>query len=368
MRRSPASASTTALLALGLALVLVPVAAVAPLTGGLASAHGINHVGAAPQASADGVVRMESAFATEDGFVVVYRDRGESEGRGEVLAHRPFSASTRDVHDVPVRIPPEAWRDLPTNATLRAVLHGDDGDGEFDPATDRPLTSFGGVAGESFVVRRGTTAYVGASSGGSIQRSTDGVVEVRSVLLPERGYVVLRNSSGGVPGEVVGATALGTGNHTNVSVALDRAFFDAHPANATFSVWAHAYIDDGDGTFDGDDRPIRAGNETIGTRFGVEKALPGRTPTPTPDEGSIVRTAPPSSTPSPTTPSPTSMSTSTSASTEGPSPEGPSPTANRSPTEVTEGVGAGAGAGAGFGLAVTLVALALTAHVLRRRG
>jgi hypothetical protein len=346
--RVGASAAVLPVVALGLALASVTVA----LAGGVAAAHGINHLGAAPQASADGLVRMESAFATEDGFVVVYRDREGGEERGEVLAHRPFSASTRDVHDVPVRIPSGTWRDLPTNATLRAVLHGDDGDGEFDPATDPPLASFGGVAAESFVVRRGPTAYVGASSGGDIQRSADGVVEVRSVHLPERGHLVLRNSSGGRPAEVVGTTALGAGNHTNVPIELDGSFFDDRPTGSTFSVWAHAYVDDGDGTFDADDRSIRAGNETVGTRFGVERAVPGRTPTPTPEEGAIVRTAPPS-TAATGTPAPTSTSAG-----------GSSPTANQSPTGGT----GSAGAGIGFGLPVALVALALVALVLRRDG
>jgi hypothetical protein len=291
MRRSPASARGVALLAL---LALLALVVALPLSG-LVAAHGINHVGAAPQASADGVVRMESAFATEDGFVVVYRGDGDG-GRDEVLAHRPFSASTRDVHDVAVRIPAAAWEDLPTNATLRVVLHGDDGDGAFDPATDPPLRSFGGVAGDSFVVRRGPTAYVGASSGAGVQRSADGVVELRSVRLPEPGYVVLRNSSGGVPGDVVGAVALDAGHHTNVSIELDGAFFTTRPTNATFSVWAHAYVDDGDGRFDGGDRPVRAGNETVGTRFGVERVRPGWTPTPTPEEGSLIRTATPTAT------------------------------------------------------------------------
>lgn len=345
MRRSPASASATVLLALGLALVFASV--VATLTGGLAAAHGINHLSAAPQASADGVVRMESAFATEDGFVVVYRDGGD-EGRGEVLAHRPFSASARDVHDVPVRIPAATWRDLPTNVTLHAVLHGDDGDGEFDPATDPPLTSFGGVAADSFVVRRGPTAYVGASSGGGVQRSADGVVEVRSVRLPERGHVVLRNSSDGRPAEVVGVTAIDAGHHRNVSVSLDEAFFADRPVDATFSVWAHAYVDDGDGTFDGDDRPIRAGNETVGTRFGVEKVRPGRTATPTPEEGSIAVTTAPTATPTPAA----------SSATHSPS---PSPSTTPSPSR---GTGTG-GAGSGFGLPVAVAAVVL--HVARRR-
>jgi len=346
MRRSPASASAPLVLALVLLLVAVP-----PL-GGVVTGHGINHLGADPQASADGVVRMESVFATEDGFVVVYRDR---DGRpGEVLAHRPFSASTRDVYDVAVRVPEAAWAGLPANATLRAVLHGDDGDGTFDPATDPPLSSFGGVAGESFVVRRGATAYVGASSGAGIGRSADGTVRVRSVRLPEPGYLVLRNSSGGVPAEVVGVTALDAGHHANVTVALDDAFFAARPANATFSVWAHVYRDDGDGTFDAGDRPIRAGEGAVGTRFGVEKVLPGRTPTPTPGEGSIVTTATPTAIPSTTPGSPAATAPpSTTA------PPTPSASVTDSPTP---------GDGPGFGPGAVLAALAVLAlGVLARR-
>jgi len=348
MRRSPASAREAALLGVLLA-ALVGLAGLA----GPAVGHGIDHLSADPQASADGVVRMESVFATEDGFVAVYRERGGE--RGEVVAHRPFDATTRDVFDVAVEVPAGTRADLPRNATLRAVLHGDDGDGEFDPATDPPLASFGGVAGDSFVVRRGSTAYVGASSGASVQRSPDGVLEVRSVRLPERGYVVLRNSSGGAPGEVVGVTALEAGHHTNVSVELDGVFFADRPTNATFSVWAHVYVDDGDGTFDGDDRPVRAGNETVGTRFGAEKVVPGRTPTPTPGEGSIVRTATPSATPSVPP-----------ASSHPPSPSNPttSPTTTDSPAPDT------GGSGPGFGARAVVVALGTlaAAAVARRAG
>lgn len=338
MRRSPDSAAVLALLAL--ALLLSPIS-------GLAAGHGSNHLGADPQASADGVVRMESVFATEDGFIVIYRDRGGE--RGEVLAHRPFSASTHDVFDVPVEVGDEAWTDLSRNATLRAVLHGDDGDGEFEPASDPPLTSFSGVAGDSFVVRRGTTAYVGAASGADVQRSADGTVEVRSVRLPDRGYVVLRNSSGGGPGEVVGVTALDAGSHANVSVDLDEGFFADRPANATFSVWAHAYVDDGDGEFDEADRPVRAGNETVGTRFGVEKRSTGSTPTPTPEEGSLVRTATPTDTPGASTPTSARPSTT-----------------HSSPASPTAGT---ARDGTGFGPAATLAALAVLAGgaLVRRR-
>lgn len=341
MRRSSASARVIALLVVVLALSL----------GGLAAGHGINHLSADPQVSADGVVRMESVFATEDGFVVLYRDDGEGE---TAVAARPFSASTRDVADVPVPIPADEWADLPQNATLRAALHQDDGDGEFDPATDPPLTSFGGVAGESFVVRRGPTAYVGAASGAGIQRSADGIVEVRSVRLPDSGYIVLRNSAGGVPAEVVGVTALDAGNHTNVSVELDGAFFAARPANGTFSVWAHVYRGDGDGTFDAGDRPIPAGNETVGTRFGVEKVVPGRTPTPTLGEGSVVRTATPTDTPPSASPSPTAARTPGSTGTPA---EGTTTTDPRTTD----------GAGTGFGFVVVVLALVLSALALVRR-
>jgi hypothetical protein len=340
MRRSPANPREVALLA------LVVLAVALPLAG--ATGHGIDHLAADPQVSADGVVRMESVFATEDGFVVLYRDDGDGE---RVVASRPFGASARDVFDVPVRIPADAWTDLPANATLRAALHGDDGDGTFDPATDPPLASFGGAADDSFVVRRGGTAYVGASSGASVQRSADGTVEVRSVHMPEQGYLVLRTSSGGAPAEVVGATALDAGGHANVSVALDDAFFAARPANATFSLWALAYADDGNGTFDGGDRPVRVGEEPVGTRFGVQKVLPGRTPTPTPDEGSIVVTDSPTDPPS--TPTTTATAPTDTPTAAPPATRSPSPTATPPP-----GTG---GAGPGFAPAAALVALAAIA-------
>jgi hypothetical protein len=158
----------------------------------------------------------------------------------------------------------------------------------------------------------------------------------------------------------VGVTQLDAGEHTNVSVGLDDAFFTSRPANATFSLWARVYVDDGDGTFDADDRPVRVGEEPVGTRFGVEKVLPGRTPTPTPDEGSIVVTASPTATAS-TTPTASPPTSPTDSPTAGPPSITHSPSATATPAPGTRGVGPGLAAPA------TLLALALAAFVLGRR-
>jgi PGF-CTERM protein len=301
-----------------LSLALLAALLVAPV-----AAHEINHLSADPQVSTDGQVVLESAYATEDGFVVLYRDWNGT--GGEVVGVRPFSATTRDVTEVTAAVNRTDPSSLPANVTLTAVLHADtDDDGTFDPATDAPLSAFGRATQATFTVRRGDTpAYVSAA-GLAPQRTTERAT-VREVALASDGHLVLRASVGGDPATVVGTTALAAGVHRNVTVPLDAEYVRGR--NGTFAVFAMVYTDDGDGRFDDGDRPVRAGETFVATRFSVDPSA--GTPTPL-------------------------VNTPTGTETQSPGAASAAPTS---------------GTGPGFGALLAVVTLlALAALVVRRRG
>ncbi|MFC7229475.1 hypothetical protein N0B31_18905 [Salinirubellus salinus] len=296
-----------------------------------ALAHDVNHLSADPQVSADGTVVLESAYATSDGFVVLYR--GWDGRSGEVVGVTPFSASRVDVTEVPVGVDDAAWDAVDGNATVTAVLYADtDDDGTFDPATDDPQVSFGRVTQATFDVARGEApAYVSAAGLGA-QRSA-GEVTVREAALADPGHLVLSLSEGGEPGRTLGHVSLDAGTHEDLRVELDRSFLASQ--NDTFAVFATVYADDGDGVLDADDRPVRANGSLVATRFSVRPSEGPTDGTPTP---ALVNT-------------PTATETPTSTD----RPTTPTATETRTPT---------AEDGAGFGLVVTLAALVALAVAL----
>jgi hypothetical protein len=322
------------LLAVGLALLACLAALAAP-----ALAHDVNHLSADPQVSADGTLVLESAYATSDGFVVLYRDW---DGRsGEVVGVTPFSASRADVTEVPVRLDGAAWDAVDRNATVTAVLYADtDDDGTFDPAADDPQVSFGRVTQTTFDVARGEASVYVSAAGLGAQRSA-GEVTVREVTLADAGHLVVSLSEGGEPGRTLGHVSLDAGTHEDVRVSLDRSFLTSQ--NETFAVFATAYADDGDGALDDDDRPVRANGSLVATRFSVRPSDGSAGGTPTP---ALVNTPTATDTPAPTDRPTTTTPT-------------PTDTLTRTPT---------AEDGAGFGLLAAVGALvALTVAIGWRR-
>jgi hypothetical protein len=287
-------------LALALALLLVTAGLAVP-----ALAHDVNHLSADAQVSADGTLVLESAYAVSDGFVVLYR--GWDGRDGEVVGVTEFSAARVDVTEVPVSLNDSAWAAIDRNATVTAVLYADDGErnGTFDDG-DSPQVSFGRPTQVRFDVARGEAPVYVSAAGIGAQRSA-GEVTVREVSLAEPGHLVLSLSEGGEPGRTLGTVSLDAGVHENLRVELNRSFLAER--NGTFSVFATAYVDDGDGTFDADDRPVRANGSLVATRFSVSPTDDVTTGTPT----SVVTTPTASPTPAepPTgTPTPTDTGTS----------------------------------------------------------
>jgi hypothetical protein len=247
--------------AVALACWLVAAAAVG---AGLAHSgtHG-NHVGADAQVSADGAVVVESMFILNGGFLVVHAADGEELGRP--VGHVAVSAGWNENVHVPVD--ESFWANESGPTRVYAVLHNDDGDGEFEPSEDPPARSFGATIarGEIHVSRGDRAAYVVAETF-SPQQSADASVTISRAALPEDGFLVVRHATEEFTvGQVVGSTRLSAGVHENVSVALNETYFEGIEMNRSQALVAAVYV--------GDDlasaEPVAVAGENVSSRFAV---------------------------------------------------------------------------------------------------
>lgn len=331
-----------------LAALAIPLFVVA--LGAVPAAAHTNHATVDAQISPDGTVLVETALVTTDGWVVVHADDGGEPG--EALGHAPVDDDGLRT-DVGVQIAPAVWDGWAEPRRPWVVLHKDDGDGRFEPDRDGPLTSFGSVAGEQFALARGARAVV-TGRGFGAQTPTEPAVRLRRVTLPRSGHLVVHDATGDGLGRVVGSRALDGGTHRSVDVALDRSFLAAAEA---VTVRAVAYGDDGDGRLDAADEPVRAGNETVGTRLGIESAAitPRATAEPTRADGA---------TPTPGSGTDTGTETPTEPRRATPTDE-PSyvVTATRTPTATAEQATATTTGAPGFGVVVALAVVAVAAII-----
>lgn len=222
---------------------------------GPASAHG-NHLSVDDQYSEDGTVVVETVFSSSEGFLVLHADDGGEPG--EPIGHAPtdFGFTT----GMEVNVSEEVWRNQENAMTVWAVLHLDDGDGEFEPGRDEPVPAFGGEAEKQFVVgKRGAgPASVVASDFDS--QETSGTVTVDRVALGRDGALVVRADRNGTPGRAVGRTSLSAGVHENVTVSLDRSFYREQASR--FTLWA---------TLAEGGSPVVINESPIASEFGVRK-------------------------------------------------------------------------------------------------
>lgn len=294
------------------------------------SAHS-NDVNADSQLSTDGTVVVETVFILDEGWLVLHADDGGE--MGAAIGHTAVDNEEGLQTDVPVRMDRDAWNETDGSRVVHVALHSDDGDGQFDPNDDPVLSTFGHAATERITVERNDRAGVVLAQAFSPATVETNTVTIRNVTLPARGHIVIRNDTEAGPGSVVGSRSLATGAHTNVSVDIDQEFY--HARSETFTLVAVAYRDDGDGTFDDADTPVRAGDDLVLTAFGVRKDA---TTTPH-DDGHEDET-----------------SHSPSAS--------PTPDRHDTPPSTTETVET---TGPGFGVVVMLVALVGAVLLARRR-
>lgn len=310
-----------------------------------AGLHG-NHVAVGAQVSADGTVVAEEAATLAPGFLVLRSDDG---GRpGEPLGHTALTGATIRT-DVSVAVDDDVWADWSGTRTLWAVVHLDDGDGEFDIATDPSGADRSPSAARQFRLERGDAPVRVIAPQTDAVALRDGTITVRRVDLAADGYVVAHPLD---DDRAVGARALPDGSHRNVSLDLDESF--VADRDRRFRVRLVAYRDDGDGEFDDDDRPISVGDDRVETAVFVRRADGGQTTeplvvTPSPEPGAD---ASPGSTPA-------GPATGTDGDTSGATPSAPTDEAN---------TGADAdGAGNGFGVVVAVGAVLALAVGLSRR-
>lgn len=273
-----------------------------------------NHVDADPQVVADGRVVVETALTTTDGWIVLHAD--DDGTPGAPIGHTAISDEGGIKTDVPVPIDEAVWHNWSGTREVWVTLHRNAGGSGFDPAEDEQIVSFGDPVGTRITVRKARRSAHVLVAGFSPQETFDRNVSIRRVTLPSKGYLVVHNDTGETPGGIVGVRPLNAGGHENVSVTLEEEFFASQGSQLT--LWAVAYTDDGDGTFDDNDRQVRAADRPVGSKFGVKKrgealnettAPPNPTPAGTPDS------------PRPTPVSPTesrSQATGTTADTDSP--------------------------------------------------
>ena len=261
-RRWPPLSPRPLLLASVVAVLLV-------VAAGVAAAHG-NHATATPQVSANGTVVVERAVAAESAHLVLRADDGGAPG--PVLGSRSLDRGRHT--GVRVQFDPGAWDRVTDNTTVWAVLHADDGDGEFDPEADDMLLRFGDPAGDRLPLRRGdapvTVATVGSGD------AADGIpVAVTSLARP--GHLAVYPATNGTDGDPLGSLSLPAGHHTDLTVPLD-----GRP-NGSVLVVVHA--DDGDGEFDPTaDPPVRVSGTPVASRYDPSARQSVSVTTPTPGE------------------------------------------------------------------------------------
>jgi len=248
--------------------------------------HG-NHVTVPRQVVAEGEVVVDQLYIYRDGFVAVYAGRGED---ARLLGSREVAAGFHA--NLAIDTNRSFWAAASGAQTVTVKLHVDDGDGEFDPATDRvPPAGAGGYPTTETTARPGERAAVVVPYAGNATHRTDGrELTIRRVDLPADGYLVLRGTTDrGTPGEVVAGTPLSAGRHENVTLSLGADFF----GDARSSVVLYAEVRTG-GENPEAATPIEVGGDPVATRFSVRKG------TSEADGGIGVSTATPTRTVAPT--------------------------------------------------------------------
>lgn len=234
---------------LGLALAFALLVSAGP-----AAAHG-NHLSVDDQYTENGTVVVETVFASLDGFVVIHADDGGEPGRP--LGHAAIDTGITTGARVPIG---EEWSARDGPQRVWAVLHGDDGDGSFEPGRDEALPNFGGEAEREFTVETRAAGPASVVANDIDSQATTGTVTVGRVALGTDGALVVRADRNGEPGRVVGRTPLAAGVHEDVAVDLDDSYY--RQQDARFGLWA---------TLEENGAPVRLDGAPVASEFGVRK-------------------------------------------------------------------------------------------------
>lgn len=232
-----------------------------------------------PQITDGANVTVSRVNANESLWVVIHAD--ENGTFGEVLGNSELLDEGLQV-GVDIEVDLQAAMGDNQTVRLHAMLHHDDGDGEYEfPDSDQPMTDEGGdiivhpfnvsVEDKQAVVANGIAEFEEDEDDGGVLDLDDTEITVELARLAQDGYVVLHRDDAGKPGQVVGQTdLLEAGEHEDVDIQVNQTLFSVDGASAT--LWAMIHFDDGDGVyvFPGPDQPVTVGDTPVMTPFPVQ--------------------------------------------------------------------------------------------------
>jgi len=215
----------------------------------------------ADQEIVDGTVTIPVVVSDGPGWIVIHADQDGKPGPvlGQTAVGDGASA------DVMVELAEEGRTE-----TLYAMLHTDAGQvGTYEfPGDDVPVQVDGQVVTPAFQATGGVAEMMTSAVTVADQEIVDGMVTISEVVSDGPGWIVIHADQDGKPGPVLGQTAVGDGENSDVAVALDL-------PGLTGTLYAMLHTDAGQvGTYEfpGDDVPVEQGGAIVMSRFDLEAA------------------------------------------------------------------------------------------------
>jgi plastocyanin len=218
-------------------------------------------VAVADQEIVDGTVTIPVVVSDGPGWIVIHADQDGKPGPvlGQTAVGDGASA------DVMVELAEEGRTE-----TLYAMLHTDAGQvGTYEfPGDDVPVQVNGQVVTPAFQATGGMSEAMTPAVAVADQEIVDGTVTIAAVVSNGPGWIVIHADQDGKPGPVLGQTAVGDGENSDVAVVLDL-------TGLTGTLYAMLHTDAGQvGTYEfpGDDVPVQQGGAIVMSPFNLEVA------------------------------------------------------------------------------------------------
>ena len=194
-------------------------------------------------ADAPEMVTVDSVSYGEAGFVVIHEQDGDS--FGDVIGSSELLEGQDSYDDVEIMLD----RAVESGETLYAMLHTDDGNGEYDDAqTDAPVEANGEVVLDTFSVDLPSVSASDVSL-----NAADGdlstVVTIEEVVSNGAGWLVVHENGCSDFGGVIGHASVSDGLNEDVSVELET---PAAAQGQNTDRCAMLHTDDGNGEYDFD--------------------------------------------------------------------------------------------------------------------
>jgi hypothetical protein len=194
-------------------------------------------------ADAPEMVTVDSVSYGQAGFVVIHEADGDS--FGNVIGSSELLEGQDSYEDVEIMLD----RAVEDGETLYAMLHMDDGNGEYDDAsTDAPVEANGEVVLDTFTVDLPSVSASDVSLNGA-DGDLSTVVTVDEVVSSGAGWLVVHENGCSDFGGVIGHASVDAGLNEDVSVELEQ---PAAAQGQNTDRCAMLHTDDGNGTYDFD--------------------------------------------------------------------------------------------------------------------